>query len=598
MNKKGFVYYNLVGLKVLFQIKRKSMCLYCLLQLIHGLSYVAQVFLLQRFYDSITAYDSAADKYGIVVNLLLMALSFLLAQIMNGVANSYGQILNEALQKGLNGILYKRIALMDSVEFEHPQKLDMINKAVNGSQTIFWVSTALLDIVFFYCSYFGMMSCYLFSMQPLLAVSVILVFIPNVISYFIHMISFRRLENQIAPMRRKTTSFLGYMTGKEYVKETRHLGLYHFFCERYESTLRKINELNMKLHYRKGFIDLIVCTMTVLFYGGIIFMLYRYAVINQITPGTFAAVLLSLKQFYGFMYELIEERFAWASQNVISIENYLKCIEGYHDGKESCHYDKGMNIALKNVCFSYPSSTKYALDHVDLTIPYGQTIALVGENGSGKSTLCSVLEGLYSPDQGDIVFQQKDAGELSVKGKRRTGISAVFQKFVQYRMSIRDNITIGDVEKDSTDQDVEKICTDVDIHLDQEGIDAMLGRDFDGRELSGGQWQRVAIARGIYRDCDLIIMDEPTSAIDPVEESRLFEKIYEYSREKTAIIVTHRMALAKLADRVLVMKNGKIVQDGTHEQLMQKEGEYKKLYQMQMKWYMESDLLQSSNVTA
>ena len=226
-----------------------------------------------------------------------------------------------------------------------------------------------------------------------------------------------------------------------------------------------------------------------------------------------------------------------------------------------------MNIALKNVCFSYPSSTKYALDHVDLTIPYGQTIALVGENGSGKSTLCSVLEGLYSPDQGDIVFQQKDAGELSVKGKRRTGISAVFQKFVQYRMSIRDNITIGDVEKDSTDQDVEKICTDVDIHLDQEGIDAMLGREFDGRELSGGQWQRVAIARGIYRDCDLIIMDEPTSAIDPVEESRLFEKIYEYSREKTAIIVTHRMALAKLADRVLVMKNGKTVQDGTHEQL-------------------------------
>ena len=383
------------------------MCLYCLLQLIHGLSYVAQVFLLQRFYDSITAYDSAADKYGIVVNLLLMALSFLLAQIMNGVANSYGQILNEALQKGLNGILYKRIALMDSVEFEHPQKLDMINKAVNGSQTIFWVSTALLDIVFFYCSYFGMMSCYLFSMQPLLAVSVILVFIPNVISYFIHMISFRRLENQIAPMRRKTTSFLGYMTGKEYVKETRHLGLYHFFCERYESTLRKINELNMKLHYRKGFIDLIVCTMTVLFYGGIIFMLYRYAVINQITPGTFAAVLLSLKQFYGFMYELIEERFAWASQNVISIENYLKCIEGYHDEKESCHYEKGMNIALKNVCFSYPSSTKYALDHVDLTIPYGQTIALVGENGSGKSTLCSVLEGLYSPDQGTSFFSKR-----------------------------------------------------------------------------------------------------------------------------------------------------------------------------------------------
>ena len=590
MNKKGFVYYNLVGLKVLFRLKRKSMCLYCILQLIHGFSYVAQVFFLQRFYDSITAYDSATNKYSIILNLIFMGLSFLLAQIMNGVANSYGQILNESLQKGLNGILYKRISLMDSMEFEHPQKLDMINKAVNGSQMIFWVSTALLDIVFFYFSYFGMMSCYLFSTQPLLAMSVILVFIPNVISYFIHMISFRKLENQIAPMRRKTESFLGYMTGKEYVKETRHLGLYHFFCERYENTLRKINELNMKLQYKKGFIDFIVCIMTVLFYGGIVLMLYQYTVINKITPGAFAAVLLSLKQFYGFMYELIEERFAWASQNVISIENYLKCIEGYHEEKELCHYEKNMNIVLKNVCFSYPSSSKYALDNINLMIPYGQTIALVGENGSGKSTLCSVLEGLYSPDQGDIVFCQSDAKEISVKGKSRIGISAVFQKFVQYRMSIKDNITISDMGKNTSDKDVEKICNNIDIHLDKDGIGAMLGREFDGRELSGGQWQRVAIARGIYRDCNLIIMDEPTSAIDPIEESKLFEKIYEYSGEKTAIIVTHRMALAKLADRVLVMKNGKIVQDGTHEQLLQKEGEYKKLYQMQMKWYMESNL--------
>ena len=167
--------------------------------------------------------------------------------------------------------------------------------------------------------------------------------------------------------------------------------------------------------------------------------------------------------------------------------------------------------------------------------------------------MCSSdLEGLYSPDQGDIVFCQSDAKEISVKGKSRIGISAVFQKFVQYQMSIKDNITISDMWKNTSDKDIEKICNNVDIHLDKDGIGVMLGREFDGRELSGGQWQRVAIARGIYRDCNLIIMDEPTSAIDPIEESKLFEKIYEYSGEKTAIIVTHRMALAKLADRVLV----------------------------------------------
>lgn len=585
MNKKGFVYYNLAGLKILFSLKRKSMCLYCVLQLIHGLSYVAQVFFLQRFYDSITAYNSLTNKYDIVLNLIFMGISFLLAQIMNGVANSYGQVLNEAMQKGLNNILYKRISLMDSMEFEHPKKLDMINKAVNGSQTIFWVSTALLDIVFFYFSYFGMMSYYLFSMQAVLGLSVILVFIPNLISYFIHMISFRKLENLIAPMRRKTESLLRYMTEKEYVKETRHLGLYNFFGRGYEKTLRKINELNMKIQYKKGIIDFVVCIITTLFYGSIIFMAYKYASINKITAGAFAAVLLSLRQFYGFMYELIEERFSWASQNVISIENYLMCIEGYDNEKESCLYEGDMDIEFKNVYFSYPSSLTYALDNINLVIPHGQTIALVGENGSGKSTLCALLEGLYSPSQGEIFFYKRRDEKISVKGKKRIGISAVFQHFIKYQMSIKDNITISEMEKSSSDSEVETMCKHIDICLDDDGIDAMLGREFDGRELSGGQWQRIAIARGIYRECNLLIMDEPTSAIDPIEESKLYEKICEYFMGKTAIIVTHRMALTKLVDRVLVIKNGKLVQDGTHEQLMQRDGEYKELYQTQMRWY-------------
>jgi ATP-binding cassette subfamily B protein len=427
-------------------------------------------------------------------------------------------------------------------------------------------------------------------MQPMLGLSVILVFIPNIVSYFIHMVSFRKLENQIAPMRRKTESFMRYMTEKEYVKETRHLGLYNFFCDGYEKTLRKINELTMKIQYKKGIIDFMVCIITVLFYGGIIFMAYRYACTNKITSGTFAAVLLSLKQFYGFMYELIEERFSWASQNVISIENYLMCIEGYNSEKESCAYEENMDIVFENVYFSYPSSLTYALDNINLVIPYGQTIALVGENGSGKSTLCALLEGLYSPNQGDILFCKNRDKVISVAGKSRVGVSAVFQRFMKYQMSIKDNITISEMEKSFGDNEVETMCKHIDIHLDDDGIDAMLGREFKGKELSGGQWQRIAIARGIYRDCNLLIMDEPTSAIDPIEESKLFEKIYEYSTGKTAIIVTHRMALAKLADRVLVMKNGKIVQDGTHEHLLQEEGEYKELYQTQMRWYTQPNI--------
>jgi ATP-binding cassette subfamily B protein len=303
-----------------------------------------------------------------------------------------------------------------------------------------------------------------------------------------------------------------------------------------------------------------------------------------VTVGAFAAILISLRQFYGFMYELIEERFAWAFQNIASIKNYLDFVNGYHLPKKTCNFDKNMDIILRNVYFSYPSSTNHALSNINLTIPYGQTVALVGENGSGKSTLCALIEGLYSPDRGSIIF-----GNNEVNEKKCTGVSAVFQRFMKYSLRIKDNIIISDIDNNSDNLVIADICDKLDVCLDKNGIDAQLGKEFGGKELSDGQWQRLAIARGIYKKCNLIIMDEPTSAIDPIEESKLFEKIYELSQNQTSIIVTHRMALTKLANRILVMKNGKIVQDGTHEQLYNKDGEYRRLYQMQMQWYVNQN---------
>lgn len=155
-------------------------------------------------------------------------------------------------------------------------------------------------------------------------------------------------------------------------------------------------------------------------------------------------------------------------------------------------------------------------------------------------------------------------------------------------MTIKENITISDCDKVYSDESVSNICDEVGVQLGKNGVDELLGKEFGGVELSGGQWQRLAIARGIYRDNNLIIFDEPTAAIDPIEESKIFNLLCKYSQGRTAIIVTHRLALTKMADRILVMKDGKIVQDGTHKQLMDEDGEYKKLYQMQMKWYKDA----------
>ncbi len=245
---------------------------------------------------------------------------------------------------------------------------------------------------------------------------------------------------------------------------------------------------------------------------------------------------------------------------------------------------KEFDIRLKHIGFTYPMSKKEALSDISLTLYQGQTVAVVGENGSGKTTLCRVLMGLYQPDKGEIFY-----GDHLLSTLELMNISAVFQKYCRYKMTVSENIQLGEFWKKTDEKELKGICKDVGIHLEQEhftnGIYTMLGREFDGIELSGGQWQRIAIARGLFKNSNMIILDEPTAAIDPLEETRLYQDFAKICKNKTAVIVTHRLASARIADRVIVMKEGKVIQDGSHEQLISVEGEYKKMYEEQKKWY-------------
>ena len=194
--------------------------------------------------------------------------------------------------------------------------------------------------------------------------------------------------------------------------------------------------------------------------------------------------------------------------------------------------------------------------------------------------------GLYAPSEGEIYYNNVSSKKLNYKN-----ISAVFQNYCKYNMTLSENIEIAQPEKDSTSCILNDVCQQAGVHLYDEsyknGFDTMLGRDFGGTELSGGQWQRIAIARSLFRDSQLIVLDEPTAAIDPFEETRLYNNFINLCRDKTAILVTHRLGSAKIADRIIVMKDGKIIQDGTHDQLIQINGEYKTMYNAQSKWYTE-----------
>lgn len=307
---------------------------------------------------------------------------------------------------------------------------------------------------------------------------------------------------------------------------------------------------------------------------------------REISVGMFAAVFSSVGFMFSFMEELVNGHFGALVRNYGTVRNYLDFMEMPVPEKTGGEIAEDTDIFLDHVSFTYPGTDRRAVSDVSLHIRAGETVAVVGENGSGKSTLIRLITGLYTPEQGSVFYG--DGGKKKFKAAQQ-GISAVFQKYARYQMTLRENISISDTEAEYEDDFLEECCEKAGVESGSEifpsGYETLLSREFGGVDLSGGQWQRIAIARGFFRTHQLIVLDEPTAAIDPIEETRIYDRFAQMAKEKTAIIVTHRLGSVKLADRVFVMKDGRLVEEGTHEELMRLNGEYARLYRTQEKWY-------------
>jgi ATP-binding cassette subfamily B protein len=246
-------------------------------------------------------------------------------------------------------------------------------------------------------------------------------------------------------------------------------------------------------------------------------------------------------------------------------------------------------IAFENVSFAYPGGARQALTDITLTIRPGEKIALVGENGSGKTTLIKLLCRLYDPTEGRITFDGIDLRELDVRDLRRA-ISVIMQDYVQYNLPVQDNIWFGNVAEPPDPARIAQVAQNAGAHEVitrlPRGYETVLGRMFeDGEQLSIGEWQKIALARAFLRRAQIIILDEPTSALDAKAEYEIFRRLHDLTREQTAIMISHRFSTVRIADRIVVLDAGRIVECGSHAELIRLGGHYAHLFELQARHY-------------
>lgn len=246
------------------------------------------------------------------------------------------------------------------------------------------------------------------------------------------------------------------------------------------------------------------------------------------------------------------------------------------------------SIKVKQLSFSYPGRKTPAVSNLSFTIKRNEVVAIVGNNGSGKTTLVKLLTGLYQAQKGQIYYGRQNLRSLDPEEFYKQ-ISFVSQDFIKYELTVRENIGIGDWKQMENTGKIYMLLHQVGLEtfLSQAFVNQLLGNEFGGRELSVGQWQKLAIARGMMKDSSVIFLDEPTAALDPLMETKVLKMFLKIAREKTAIIVSHRIGICKEVDKIIVMKEGKIAEIGNHEELLAEKGEYYRLYTMQQKWYEE-----------
>jgi ATP-binding cassette subfamily B protein len=557
----------------------------------------------KRIVDAVVARSEPETIKWVGVELGLVVLQATLTRGL-GLVRS---VLGSRLGTDVNVAILERATALELRHFEDPEFYDKLSRARREASSrpmsLVTESFSLVQNLLTLAGYAAL----LLQFSAWVVLALMLATVPATIAEMRYSKATFRLRNWRSPDSRRLIYLEYVLANDEHAKEVKLFGLGPMFLARYKELAERFHAEDSKLAIQRS----TVTTLLSLLATGAFYLSYGamalLAAASKLTLGNMTMYVLafrsgqsafqSILSGIGSIYEhnlYMSNLFAYLDGTVAAEDEaraQLPAPARVEDAIEATTSEKG--IRLENVSFRYPGQAKedkWVLRNVDLFIPRGQSVALVGQNGAGKTTLVKLVTRLYEPTEGRVLLDGKDLRAWDREALlARFGV--VFQDFNQYQLKLRENVGVGSVahleEVPRIERAVEQGGAEALVSKLATGIETPLGRWFqDGVELSGGQWQKVALARGFMREqADILVLDEPTAALDAEAEHAVFERFKELSKGKTTLIISHRFPTVRMADRILVLENGGIAEDGTHDALLAADKTYAHLYRMQAAGY-------------
>jgi ATP-binding cassette subfamily B protein len=524
----------------------------------------------------------------VAAEFVLAALSTVLVRVLD----FFDAVLADKFTRHISTRIVEHAAKLDLTSYEDPVFHDKMERArVQGTDRLIMIQTA--GRFFQQGITAASLAASIFLFSPWLLLALVACVVPAFLgeTHFAFMGYSLNFQQTTARRQMEYLRFLG--GSRENVKEVKLFGLAPFVINRYTELSEQLHGQNLGLEKKKLFFGALLTMLgTVGYYGTYTFVIYRTVAgaltlgMMTVLVGAIAGASTNIQSFFSsfsiiadqalFMGDLLE--FFSVQPKIFSKPNALPAPRPIRQGFE-----------FKNVSFHYPGNPRLVLNNVSFKLEPSARIALVGENGQGKTTIVKLLTRLYDPTSGQILLDGVDLRDYDLDDLRKE-IGVIFQDFTRYEMTASENIAVGQIEERNNQFRIRsaanKSLAEKAIRKLPKGYDQTLGSRFEGAvDLSGGEWQKMALARAYLRDAQVLILDEPTAALDARSEHEVFERFAELTKGKMSLLISHRFSTVRMADRILVLEGGKIAEQGKHDDLVRESGRYAQMFELQAASY-------------